>query len=806
MLRLALIAAGVMMVSVDQDLSSEQLAHVLGDSGCQTIFMLSGDLPRVRQTCGEALEVFLLDEEVSEAASAKNWKTLLDDQALERREVSPDDMAALFYTSGTTGPPKGVPLSHGNLAFNLNALLDLNLVGPGDRVLLPLPLHHSYPFIVGMLTPLAAGAAIVLPSEVTGPAMQMALRDGQATIMIGVPRLYEALYSGIEGRVAARGKWPLLLFHWLLKVSGRLQREGFSAVGRQLFAAVHKNLAPTLRVLVSGGARLDPDVGRRCEGLGWQILSGYGLVETTSISTFNPPGRVRMESAGIPAPGIEVKIDRPNASGCGEVLIKGPNVFAAYRNNPEANRSAFTDDGWFRSGDLGFRDEDGYLYIVGRVKEMIVLPDGKNIAPENVEAIYRESPYVQDIAVIERGGELAGLVVPDLEAVRAAGSVRIDDLLRVSFAELAPRLPPYQRLSGFATTRDELPRTRLGKFRRHCLPDIYECAERGQGSPSTSLSESDRDFLNSPRIAPLWSWLEQRFAGRNLTLDTSPQLDLRIDSLAWVTLGLEIEERFGYQLDEETLGRVITLRDLLEAVEALPRDGASELTPRETRRHSSAEMERWLAPTGPWLNGLGRILHITVRLVARTIFRLRVKGLQEVPTSGPLMIAANHTSDLDPFMIGAALTFDHMQDTYWGADLERAFSHPVTGRFARVLHLFPVDDRAPASSLKAAKAVLQRGHILIWFPEEWRSPTGEIQKFLPGVAHLAINTNAPIVPAYIDGTFQAMPRTRRIPRPAPVQLVFGAPTRATDLEQKGHGKNREERICTALRESIAALA
>ncbi len=192
--------------------------------------------------------------------------------------------------------------------------------------------------------------------------------------------------------------------------------------------------------------------------------------------------------------------------------------------------------------------------------------------------------------------------------------------------------------------------------------------------------------------------------------------------------------------------------------------------------------------------------------MAKVVFHLRVKGLHNVPTSGPLIIASNHTSDLDPFMIGAALSFEHMREAYWGADLERAILHPVLGRLARVLHLFPVDDRAPAASPEMGEAVLERGHILIWFPQEWRSPTGELQRFLPGVAHLAIKTNAPIVPAYIDGTFQAMPRTRRIPRPGPVRVVFDAPIRAAELEAKGRGDDREERICVALRDIVAALA
>jgi long-chain acyl-CoA synthetase len=804
--RLALIGVGATLVSIDEDLRPEQLAHVIEDSGCRRLFTVGHDLSQVR-ACGVAgLDVVLLDRADSEAPGTDGWRSLLAGRPAQPQAVSSEAIAALFYTSGTTGPPKGVPLSHANIAANLNALLALDLVGPSDRVMLPLPLHHSYPFIVGMLTPLVAGAAMVMPSEVTGPAVRTALRDGAPTIMIGVPRLYETLYAGIEGRVAARGRLPLALFRGLLALSIGARRRFGLRLGRRLFVALHKEFAPCLRILASGGARLDPDMGRRLEGLGWQVLTGYGLVETASISTFNPPGRERMDSAGLPAPGVEIRIDQPDAEGRGEILIRGSNVFRGYHKNAEANRAAFTEGGWFRSGDLGMCDAEGYLKIVGRAKEAIVLPDGKNVAPEEVEAVYAASPYVRDVAVIEHKGSLAALVVPEVEALREAGSARVHDLIRVSLAELSQALPPYQRLSDFAVTRQELPRTHLGKFRRHRLPEIFGRAERGEGPPPAVPSEADRALLESPRVAPLWRWLERRFEGRALTLDTIPQLDLGIDSLAWVALGLDIDERLGIHLSEETLARAITLRDLLEEVRCQGEAGAAT---REgegaARRRLLAQKERWLQPTGPWSMAVGRILHVTVRLAVGVFLRLRVEGLHQVPRSGPLIIAANHASDLDPFVVAAALSFDHLRETYWGGDLERAFSSGLRRYLARVVHLFPVDDRAPAASLEMGAAVLERGHVLMWFPEEWRSPTGELQRFLPGVARLARRAGAPVLPAYIDGTFEAMPRTRRLPRPAPVRVIFGAPIPVAELEARGHGESPEERVCTALRDAVAAV-
>ncbi|MEE8122795.1 MAG: AMP-binding protein [Alphaproteobacteria bacterium] len=803
--RLALIATGATAVLLDDLLSEEELSRAIADSGSRRIFTTQKHVAALRSIAEAQLEVIVLEGRERAPDGTRSWETLLGERPASLPESSPDDIAALFYTSGTTGPPKGVPLTHANILSTLDALLALRLVKPRDRALVPLPLHHAYPFIVGMLVLLASGSAMVLPAGVSGPEIIRALREGEVTAIVGVPRLYEALYAGIEGRVRALGRPAAFAFRALLAASIHLRRHSRLRLGRLLFRGIHREFGPHLRLLASGGARLDPELCWRLEGLGWEVLGGYGLVETTSASTFNARGRVRMESVGLPAPGCEVRIDRPNEEGRGEILIRGPNVFAGYRNNPEANREAFTEDGWFRSGDLGFLDEDGYLHFAGRVKEMIVLPDGKNVAPEEVEAVYAESPYVREIAVLERNGALAGLVVPELEAVRQARSSRIGDLVRVTFGELSPRLPPYKRLSGFAMTRQTLPRTNLGKYRRHLLPEIYERAERGEGPPAAPLSQEDRALLEVPRVQKVWRWLEGRFPNRKINLETSPQLDLGIDSLAWVELSMELERRVGVRLSEEQIARVLTLGDLLREVGTAPETEETERAEwADLLARMIPDMEWWLGPIGPGLTALGWVLYGTGWLLARALFRLRVQGVERVPSSGPLIVAANHVSDLDPFIIGAALPYRHLRQAYWGADTERVFGTPLR-LLGRVAHLFPVDDRAPRASLAMAMETLERGKILIWFPEEWRSPTGELQRFLPGVGMLLKRSGASVVPAYIRGTFEAMPRHRRVPRLKPVSVVFGQPFAAADLEAAGEGEDPHTRIANALHDAVAGL-
>jgi long-chain acyl-CoA synthetase len=314
--------------------------------------------------------------------------------------LEPGDGAALFYTSGTTGAAKGLPLSHANLAFQIRSPLGADLVSEDDRILLPLPLHHVYPFVMGMLTPLAAGLPIILPHSLTGPQLVRALREGETTLIVGIPRLYDALYSGIEERIRSVGRLPAALFKNGVELFARLRRLTGLDAGRMALRPLRRRLGPRLRVLASGGAALEPDLAAKLEGLGWRVAIGYGLTETAPLLTLDPPGATKLGSVGRPVLGVEITIDpsavpeeagRSGSSDRGKILACGPNVFCGYRNRPEETGKVF-DDGWFRTGNLGSFDDEGYLYVTGRVCTLIVTPGGKNVQPETVEAAYLENP------------------------------------------------------------------------------------------------------------------------------------------------------------------------------------------------------------------------------------------------------------------------------------------------------------------------------------------------------------------------------------------------------------------------------
>ncbi len=793
--RLALAALGAVAVHMDPEWQGERLAHALRVAGARRSFAGDAQVAALREAAPWC-EVLAFGD-----------PSLVGDPLATMAVAGPDEVAAIFFTSGTTGLPKAVPLTHRNMFSNVMALLGIGLVRPDDRALLPLPLHHAYPFIVGLLVPLAAGIPLVLPEGVSGPELARALSVGEVSVMVGVPRLYAALFDGIAGRVASGGRTARLAFRAMLSVSIAVRRRTGRRLGRALFRGLHRRFAPRLRLLASGGAKLDAELALRLEGLGWEVLNGYGLVETASIATFERPGRPRPGSAGQPAPHARVQIvpapgwEEP---GTGEVEIAGPLVFGGYRDAPEANRAAF-DGEWFRTGDVGRIDEDGFLHIVGRVKEMIVTPGGKKLAPEEVERAYATRPVIHDIAVIEDGDALAALVVPDLDAVRAEGGGRIEDMVRVALGEVSRTLPSHERVTRFALTRETLPRTRLGKLQRFALPDIYARARRAEPPVAPPLSAEDRALLAEPVAARVLDWLRTRFPEHVVTPDTTPQLELGIDSLAWVGLGLELEERLGVPLTEDAIARAVTVRDLLREAVAAARTTEAVPSPENAYRQAlMADRARWAAPQSTGERVIGRVLYALALPLIRVYFRLGVIGREKVPTQGPLLIAANHASDVDPFAIGGALTLAHMRCIAWSADVVQVFFRPVGRLIARPVRMFPVDDRTPGASLAMAKEMLGRGHILVWFPESYRSPDGEIQPFQRGIGRLVVETGAAVVPCWIEGSMRSMSRTGHFPWPAKLHVRFGDPMPPSVLIE-GAGPDVEAHIAARLHEAVAAL-
>jgi long-chain acyl-CoA synthetase len=660
----------------------------------------------------------------------RSWRYLLakEDRHSELARPDPDEPAALFYTSGTTGAPKGVPLSHANLVFQIEAILGANVVTENDHMLVPLPLHHVYPFVVGMLSPLTLGLTIVLPQSLTGPQLVRALKEGEVSVIVGVPRLYSALYAGIEERAKSGGRVAAALFWFSAGLSTWVRRRTGLDAGRVVMRPLRERLGPGLSILASGGAPLDQDLAEKLEGMGWRIVIGYGLTETAPLLALKRADGKKLGSVGLPIPGIDVRLDpsampgedtvwrseRPLTSEPyreGEILARGPGVFSGYLNLPRETEEVLTKDGWFRTRDLGHFDEDGYLYVTGRASTLIVTEGGKNIQPEVVEEAYLGNPVIREIGVLQREGRLVAVIMPDLDEIRRRAA-EIDRSIRQAVEEVSDHLPTYQRISEYAITHLPLERTQLGKIRRHLLEERFDVAKRGAEGVSEAVGpisieemlEADRKLLENPAAREVWELLATRYSDRHLTPDTSPQLDLGIDSLGWMDLTLEIDQSASVELSEEAIGRIYTVRDLLNEVAEQAKAGGSSVPqalPLEQPERVLSEYQKdSLEPFGPVTTAVARGMFALNRAIARKVFGMSIAGIEHLPKEGSFVLTPNHVSSLDPCAIAAALDYRHLRHIYWAGRVDTAFSNPLKRLVSRLGHVVPIDShRAVFSSL-----------------------------------------------------------------------------------------------------------
>ena len=804
---LAVIEAGGIAVPLDVQLEENMRGRVLKDSGARLLFTTGEEWKRIQPSLGDAeLSPILLDAEIDDPRS---WRRLLSESpAVLLPELGPDEAATLFYTSGTTGSSKGVPLTHGNLVFQINTVIEAKLITHEDRLLLPLPLHHVYPFVIGMLLPLAMGLPIVLPQSLTGPQIVRAMREGEVTAVVGVPRLYDALCAAIEARLESGSRLAFWLFKTGFGLSMWLRRFLGLRLGKLLLRRLHQEFGQSLRIMASGGAALAPELAWKLEALGWQVAIGYGLTETAPLLTLNPPGAARIGSVGKAIPGVELRVDRS-----GEVLARGPNVFAGYRNLPTKTTAAFTEDGWFRTGDLGYFDDDNYLHLTGRVSTLIVTAGGEKIQPEDVEDAYQESPVMSEVGVLQKDGRLVAVIVPKLSQIHASGGAAINQAIREAVQGVAERLPSYQRVSDFVLTRDSLARTRLGKIRRHLLAERYEHESLRRKTPASTgpiprdeMSAEDLALLEDVSAKRIWDLLAHKYPDKRLTPGTSPQLDLGFDSLEWLNLTLEIRERTGVDLSEEAIGRISTVRDLLREVSE-GQAGEREISWLEQPEDLLSEKQkRWLKPHGAIASLVTMCLYALNWVVTRTLFGLRVKGRSHLPTDKPFVLVPNHLSYLDPQVIAAALGYHQLRQTYWGGWTGVMTTNPLNRLFSRLAQVVPIDaDRALISSLSFGAAVLERGNNLVWFPEGAMSRTGRLQPFKGGIGILLERFQTLVLPVAIHGTDQAMPPGKLVPRRTQVTVAFGCALSVRDLERQGQGSRPHERIASALREHLVAL-
>lgn len=722
---------GAIAVPIDGMAPADELAAILADAAPTTLFTSRDKEPVAREALARTglPARLILFESLPE--------TPPDPAPAALPEPDPAAVAAILYTSGTTGSPKGVMLTYANLAANVDAVSrGVPIFTPGDRLFAFLPFHHILPLMGNLVVPLSIGATVAIADSLKPDALAACMQANRVTLIIGVPRFWALLRKGIRDRIRAAGPLPRLLF----RIAARLRSRRFS---RRIFHKVHDRFGGQIRFLVSGGAPLDAEVLRDFQTLGFELLEGYGMTETAPIIAFPRPGQVRNGSCGQVLPGEEVRIVE------GEITVRGPNVMTGYYRKPVETAEALR-DGWLFTGDLGYLDDDGYLFITGRKKELIVLPSGKKINPFEIESRLLEiAPALKEAAVFQQGASLQAILVPDRDRFSEPGPAALE--ARIQRDCLDPynqNASPYKRIARFTIRDEELPKTRIGKLRRHLLPALAESppdARPAPPEPAGAVYPRLRDFLSAEREHPVRP-------------DSHLERDLGLDSLGRLELLAFLENSFGLELAESCLTDHPTVAALAAFVEARKTRIEDDPASWSTLLHAVAARP---LPQPAWTM---RAIQLLARTGFHAWFDLEISGARHLP-EGPFILAPNHQSYLDGLFVILALPPETLRRTWFYAK-EKHVRTPFLRWMAAHNNVIVVSlERDLRQSLQRLAAVLKSGGNMIIFPEGTRTPDGLLGPFKRTFAILGQELRVPIVPVSILGAFEALPRGGRLPRP-----------------------------------------
>ena len=625
--------AGFTLVPLDARQAEDEIVAILAEADLSLLLVS----PSFQRFAGQAVRRGLAPRTLT-----------LDEELIARfaacppsppAKVGPDSPLSIIYTSGTTGRSKGVVLTHGNVLNQ--AVQNVPAVGADEetRILAILPLNHIFVFAASIIA-LVSGGRLVFIDSLQPDRVVKALKTCRITHMAGIPLLYDAMLKGIVAKVAAKGKLAKGVFNLMHRLGNVLQAVGLPGAARALFRPVHREFAPSIRTLICGGARCRPQTVRGFLAMGYNFQEGYGLTETTGGIICNPfRGRKSIGTVGRPFGDTELRIETPAPGGEGEIWIRGKSVFAGYFRDPAATASVMAEGNWFRTGDLGRLDASGNLSITGRAKELIILPSGKNISPEELEDRYTRSPLIEEAAALgitENGHERIHLVVVPAEAARRqAGPGECRALVHGEVDSITRRLASYKRPQGVTVRLEPLPRTSTRKIRRQeLLRSLSEQPHGEAGQPSRDgckLSLADREVMCSREMGEILTALAQVVDEVPDPAELTPAshlfLDLGLDSIQFMELLTCLEKSPGLAIPAEKTAAIQTLGELCRALHEA--ETASERAPGDwkaaLRRAGGENIE---FPVRRIVRKLAAVIEPLdygfIRLVGRGLYRLRV--------------------------------------------------------------------------------------------------------------------------------------------------------------------------------------
>jgi long-chain acyl-CoA synthetase len=678
-----------------------------------------------------------------------------DATPLPTPEVRASDLAEVVFTSGTTGEPKGAMLTHGNLVANATALKDVFPFKPDERLLSILPLSHMFEQTCGLIAPFLVGASIVYPVSRQPAVLIRTFREFRVTMLLIVPAGLKLLDSAIQRKVDASGRHET--FERLHRLARRLPR----FVKRLLFRPVIGQFGGRFRTLAIGAAALEEDLGQRWTDMGFDVLQGYGATELSPAVAFTRPSRNRSGTVGEAVPGVEIRLAED-----GEIHVRGPNVFAGYWEDPDATKAVLDGEGFYHTGDIGSLDGEGFLTLRGRKKDMLAMPDGTKVYPEDIEAVLSRDPRLRDATVVgwqPPRGELRVQAVLLLDDPAMA-----DAVVRDANAQLGA----HQQIRGVTIWPDEdLPRTHTLKVKKRIVLDRLAELESGVAAARGAAGAATSPLGASSLEALVASVANLPIA--SVQPDSRLSTDLNMDSLARIELLGVIEEELGTFVDDGDLDPDTTVAQLSALV-----DAAKE------QKHETG-IFGW--PLSPIARAAGILIQTLILVpVFFSLYRVRVTGLERLRgLKGPALFTPNHCLHNDVGIILTRIPPAWRWHLSVAAAADDIFGNPVRGFGSALIgNAFPLArEGAVRRSLELLGARLDRGFSILIFPEGKLTVGGPTQPFKSGTGLVAVEGATPVVPmklkvsrmSRLDARREPGFAGERLPWRGEVELAFGDP-------------------------------
>ena len=754
------------VVPVDFMSTPEEIAYIINDCSPDIVCLSE----KVRGNVDKAIDI---------SGKTEIRKIVFEDihgdiSKYDAEDLDVDDKektSLIIYTSGTTGSPKGVMLSCRNIMANMDALQECGYYTRNDVVLMILPLHHVFPLLGTVVAPLLGGGrAVICPSLQASDIAKM-MEKSHPTMILAVPRFYEMLMKGIMQKINS-GFLTKMIFN-IAKIANS------TAFSKFIFKSVAKKFGGNMKHFICGGAKLDPEVWNCFKVLGFSIGDGYGMTEASPMITFPRPGKGKAGCVGTELAKGTVKIVD------GEIVATGKNIMKGYYNRPEETAEVLR-DGWLYTGDLGHFDKDGNLCITGRKKEIIILGNGKNVNPTEIEQdIERSDTLVKEIAVIAKNGVLCAIIRPDEKVLAERQIPNLEEYIRWEIIDkYNSTASHHKKILDFVLTNQPLPRTRLDKIQRFKLEDFlrHKDEKRAESDvPQTKEYEKIAGYI-------------RKTTEKDVFPDDHIEIDLGLDSLDKIELASFINSDFGIKISETDIQNLATVRKI------------ADFTAEQSSRKADHAKQDWKTVLKENLNNMElprsafyhRLLRFSLVAAVRTFFKVRFYGAENIP-KGPVIFAANHQSVVDALFVLAKIPAKEFKRTYCfakGKHFKQWWRRYMAKRNNIIIMR---EDEEVVDSIKRMASVLKKGRNVLIFPEGTRSRDGSLSEFKQTFTLLACEINVPVVPVAIDGAFEAFPRNRKFPHPFKKINVTYLPPISPE------GKTREElaeSVKKAIREKI----